>query len=354
MGLKADGMNTQAYGTPSPTDSLSPMKIERRSLQSNDVHLHILYCGVCHSDVHQARNEWANTLNPCVPGHEIVGKVLAVGSEVKRFKVGDYAGVGCLVDSCTKCESCLDHEEQFCQLGAVMTYNGADAHLGGHTFGGYSQEVLVREDFVLQIRDTDNLAAVAPLLCAGITTYSPLKRWGVGPGTRVGVVGLGGLGHMAVKIAKAMGAHVRLFTTSQSKVADALRLGADEAILSRDPDAMAALAGQFDLILDTVSANHDVNAYLACLRRHGTMVLVGAPEDPLSVASFSVIFGSKNLAGSLIGGLKETQEMLDFCAQHKITSDIELISMADINSAYERLLRSDVRYRFVIDMATFQ
>lgn len=328
------------------------MTIERRSVRPRDVRLEILYCGICHSDLHQARNEWKNTLYPCVPGHEIVGRVAEVGEEVARFRVGDLVGVGCMVDSCRECPACRDHEEQFCSQGAVFTYNGLDKHSGGHTYGGYSNQLVVEEDFVLQIRHTDNLHAVAPLLCAGITTYSPLKRWGCGPGKRVGVVGLGGLGHMAVKIAAAMGAEVVLFTTSPSKVADAQALGATLAVLSNDPEQMATMTGSFDLIIDTVSANHDVNGYLGLLKRHGTMVLVGAPEEPLAVQSFSLIFGGKSLAGSLIGGIAETQEMLDFCAQHGIVSEVEMISIDYLNEAYERLLKSDVKYRFVIDMAS--
>lgn len=343
-------MQTLAYGTEAADQPLSQMTIERRSLQPGDVHMKILFCGICHSDLHQARNEWKNTTFPCVPGHEIVGEVLAVGTEVSKFQVGDHVGVGCMVDSCHDCQSCKDHQEQFCAAGAVFTYNGVDKYLGGPTFGGYSKELVVDQNFVLTVREKDNLAAVAPLLCAGITTYSPLKRWGAGPGKKVGVVGLGGLGHMAVKIAKAMGADVTLFTTSPGKVDDAKRLGASQVVISKDSEAMGKETGSFDFILDTVSANHDVNAYLALLKPYATMVLVGAPEDPLSVASFSVIFGAKNLAGSLIGGIKETQEMLDFCEKHKITADIEMIDVHQVNTAYERLLKSDVKYRFVMDM----
>jgi uncharacterized zinc-type alcohol dehydrogenase-like protein len=326
------------------------MTIERRAVLPKDVRIDILYCGICHSDLHQARNEWKNTLFPCVPGHEILGRVSEVGEQVSKFQVGDIVGVGCMVDSCRSCEACQEQEEQFCVKAAVFTYNGADKHLGGHTFGGYSKMVVVDEDFVLKIRHTENLNAVAPLLCAGITTYSPLKRWGCGPGKRVGIVGLGGLGHMAVKIAAAMGAQVVLFTTSASKVEDAKRLGASEVVLSNDPEAMKAVEGTFDLILDTVSANHDVNVFLRMVRRHGSMVLVGAPENPLAVESFAVIFGAKSLSGSLIGGIAETQEMLDFCAEHGITSDVEMMSIDRVNEAYDRLLKSDVKYRFVIDM----
>ncbi len=345
-------MSVSAYGNPSAAAPLAPMTIDRRTTGPTDVKIDILYCGICHSDLHQARNEWKNTLYPCVPGHEILGTVSEVGAEVTKFKIGDTVGVGCLVDSCRHCSACQDDEEQFCEKGAVFTYNGPDKHLGGHTFGGYSKGVTVDQEFVLQIRHTENLEAVAPLLCAGITTYSPLKRWGAGPGKKVGVVGLGGLGHMAVKIAAAMGAEVVLFTTSPSKVEDAKKLGASGVVLSNNPEQLAAAAGTFDLIVDTVSANHDVNAYLALIKRHGTMVLVGAPEDPLQVASFSVIFGSKNLAGSLIGGIAETQEMLDFCAQHNIVSEVETVGIDKVNEAYERLLKSDVKYRFVIDMAS--
>lgn len=345
-------MSVSAYGNPSAAAPLAPMTIDRRTTGPTDVKIDILYCGICHSDLHQARNEWKNTLYPCVPGHEILGTVSEVGAEVTKFKIGDTVGVGCLVDSCRHCSACQDDEEQFCEKGAVFTYNGPDKHTGGHTFGGYSKGVTVDQEFVLQIRHTENLEAVAPLLCAGITTYSPLKRWGAGPGKKVGVVGLGGLGHMAVKIAAAMGAEVVLFTTSPSKVEDAKKLGASGVVLSNNPEQLAAAAGTFDLIVDTVSANHDVNAYLALIKRHGTMVLVGAPEDPLQVASFSVIFGSKNLAGSLIGGIAETQEMLDFCAQHNIVSEVEMVGIDKVNEAYERLLKSDVKYRFVIDMAS--
>ena len=330
------------------------MTIERRAVLPKDVRIDILYCGICHSDLHQARNEWKNTLFPCVPGHEILGRVSEVGEQVRKFKVGDIVGVGCMVDSCRSCEACQEQEEQFCVKAAVFTYNGADKHLGGHTFGGYSKMVVVDEDFVLKIRHTENLNAVAPLLCAGITTYSPLKRWGCGPGKRVGIVGLGGLGHMAVKIAAAMGAQVVLFTTSASKVEDAKRLGASEVVLSNDPEAMKAVEGTFDLILDTVSANHDVNVFLRMVRRHGSMVLVGAPENPLAVESFAVIFGAKSLSGSLIGGIAETQEMLDFCAEHGITSDVEMMSIDQVNEAYDRLLKSDVKYRFVIDMGSLK
>jgi uncharacterized zinc-type alcohol dehydrogenase-like protein len=307
---------------------------------------------VCHSDLHFARNEWHFTVYPAVPGHEIVGRVTSVGSGVKKFKVGDTVGVGCLVDSCRTCPSCREGHEQYCDNGMIMTYGSTDPHLGGPTFGGYSQSIVVTEDFVLRIPANLDLAAAAPLLCAGITTYSPLRHWKVGPGQTIGIVGLGGLGHMAVKLAHAMGAHVTLFTTSPGKAADARRLGADEVVVSRDGAQMAAQAGRFDFILDAVSASHDINAYMNMLKRDGNLTLVGAPEQPLPVAAFPLLFRRRSLSGSLIGGLPETQEMLDFCGAHNITSDIEMIRMDQINEAYERMLKSDVKYRFVIDMST--
>ena len=340
------------HGTPAADTPLGPMTIERREPGPTDVAIDILYCGVCHSDLHTARNEWGNTLYPCVPGHEIVGRVTAVGAEVTRFRPGDLAGVGCLVDSCRECAPCKAGLEQYCEKGMIGTYNGPDEHLGGHTFGGYSARIVVDEAFVLRVPANLDLAAVAPLLCAGITTYSPLRHWKVGPGQRVGVVGLGGLGHMAVKFARALGAEVVLFTTSPEKAEDAMRLGAHEVVVSRDEAAMAAEAGRFDFILDCVSAQHDINAYLACLKLDGTLVQVGAPEKPLPVHVFSLIMGRRSFAGSLIGGLPETQEMLDFCGANGITSDIEMIRIDQVNEAYERMLRSDVKYRFVIDLGT--
>lgn len=340
------------YAAEAATAPLAPFTFECRDPGPADVRIDILYCGVCHSDLHQARNEWHNTLYPCVPGHEIVGRVTAVGEAVTRFRVGDLAGVGCMVDSCRECASCQEGLEQYCERGFVGTYNGEDRQGGGHTFGGYSRAVVVDQAFVLKVPENLDLAAVAPLLCAGITTYSPLRHWKVGPGQRVGIVGLGGLGHMAVKFARAFGAHVVLFTTSASKVEDALRLGAHEVVLSRDEAAMAREANSFDFILDAVAAQHDINAYLGLLKRDGTLVQVGAPEQPLPVAVFSLIFKRRSFAGSLIGGIAETQEMLDFCGEHGITSDIEMIRMDEINTAYERMIRSDVKYRFVIDMAT--
>jgi len=344
--------STKAFSAASASSRLGSTTIERREPTASDVQIQILYCGVCHSDLHFARNEWAFTTYPCVPGHEIVGRVTKVGSGVTRFKVGDVAAVGCLVDSCRTCPSCSKGLEQFCETGMVMTYGSADPILGGGTLGGYSQSIVVTEDFVLKVPANLNLAAAAPLLCAGITTYSPLRHWNVGPGQKVGIVGLGGLGHMGVKFARAFGAHVVLFTTSPNKTADALRLGAHEVVVSKDTAQMAAQANSFDFILDAVSADHDINAYLNLLKRDATLVLVGAPEKPLSVAAFPLIFRRRNFAGSLIGGLPETQEMLDFCGKHGITSDIEMIRMDQINEAYERMLKSDVKYRFVIDMAT--
>ncbi|MBH0236617.1 NAD(P)-dependent alcohol dehydrogenase [Methylobrevis albus] len=342
----------QGFATSNADQPLGPFSFERRDPGPRDVAIDIHYCGVCHSDLHTARNEWGNTIYPCLPGHEIVGKVSAVGSEVTRFKVGDLAGVGCLVGSCQDCPSCAEGLEQYCEKGFIGTYNGIEKETGKVTFGGYSQAIVVDEGFVLRIPEGVDLAAVAPLLCAGITTYSPLKHWKVGPGQKVGIVGLGGLGHMGLKIAKALGAHVVLFTTSPGKVEDAKRLGADEVIISKNDDEMAAHANSFDFILDCVAADHDVNAYLGLLKRDGTMTQVGAPEKPLSVAAFSLIFKRRNFAGSLIGGIAETQEMLDFCAEHGIVSDIELIQIQDIEAAYARMLKSDVKYRFVIDMAS--
>jgi uncharacterized zinc-type alcohol dehydrogenase-like protein len=343
----------KAYSATSATSPLAPATISRREPGPTDVQIDIQFCGVCHSDLHYARNEWHFTEYPAVPGHEIVGKVKAVGSAVKKFKVGDTVGVGCLVDSCRTCADCRAGFEQFC-TDMTMTYGSKDKHLNAPTLGGYSQGIVVTEDFVLKIPANLNLAAAAPLLCAGITTYSPLKHWKVGPGQKVGVVGLGGLGHMGVKFARAFGAHVVLFTTSPGKTADALRLGAHEVVVSKDEAQMAAHANSFDFILDTVSATHDLNAFFNLLKRDGNLTLVGAPEKPLPVAAFPLIFRRRSFSGSLIGGLPETQEMLDFCGQHGITSDIEMIKMDQVNEAYERMLRSDVKYRFVIDMASLK
>lgn len=343
----------KAYGAQSATSDLSEMNIERRALNPDDVQIEILYCGVCHSDLHTARNEWKNTIYPSVPGHEVVGRITGVGDKVTRFKVGDLAGVGCMVDSCGHCASCHDGEEQYCESGFTGTYNGP-VFGGENTFGGYSQSIVVRESFALHItHGSEALAAVAPLLCAGITTYSPLKHWGTGPGKKVGIVGLGGLGHMAVKIAHAMGAYVVLFTTSANKVADAKRLGADEVCISTDAAQMAQYANQLDFILNTVAAPHSLDPFLQLLKKDATMTLVGAPAEPHpSPEVFNLIFKRRQLAGSLIGGIAETQEMLDFCAKHGLVSDIEMIPMSYINTAYERILKSDVKYRFVIDMKT--
>ncbi|HEY9171883.1 MAG TPA: NAD(P)-dependent alcohol dehydrogenase [Verrucomicrobiae bacterium] len=344
----------KSYAMQSATTPLAPLTIQRREPTSTDVELEILYCGVCHSDLHTARSEWPGTLYPCVPGHEIVGRVTRVGDRVTKFKVGDLSAVGCMVDSCRTCAHCQAGLEQYCLAFPVFTYNGPDKFLGGHTFGGYSTNIVVDEAFALRVPAGLDLAATAPLLCAGITTYSPLRHWKVGPNQKVGIVGLGGLGHMAVKFARAFGAHVVLFTTSPGKVADGLRLGAHEVVISKDAAAMAKQAGSFDFILDAVSAQHDLNAYLSLLKLDGTLTLVGAPEKPMPIAAFSLILPRRNFAGSCIGGIAETQEMLDFCGRHKITSDIELIPIQKINEAWERLLKQDVRYRFVIDMASLK
>ena len=345
---------TLGFSAQTATSRLQPFSFPRRDPQPTDVEIDILFCGVCHSDLHQARNEWHNTVYPCVPGHEIVGRVSRVGRDVKKFKEGDFAAVGCMVDSCRTCPSCRDGVEQFCDNVPVFTYNGEDKFLGGPTFGGYSDQIVVDEAFVLRVSDKADLAATAPLLCAGITTYSPLRHWKVGQGQTVGIVGLGGLGHMGLKFAHAFGARVVLFTTSPGKAADAVRLGADDVVISTNADEMQKHANRFDFILDAVSAQHDINAYLNLLKRDGTLCLVGAPEHPLPVAAFPLIFRRRQFAGSLIGGIAETQEMLDFCAEHGITCDIEMIRIQQINEAYERLLKSDVKYRFVIDMASIK
>lgn len=350
-------MQTHGYAARSADTPLAPFTFDRREPGPTDVAIDILFCGVCHSDLHTARGEWGGTLYPCVPGHEIVGRVAAVGSEVSRFAVGQTVGVGCMVDSCGHCPSCDDGEEQYCTGGGfVGTYNGKDKHLGGHTFGGYSAHIVVDQGFVLRVdHDEKDLAAVAPLLCAGITTYSPLRHWKVGPGQKVGVVGLGGLGHMGVKIAAAMGAEVTVFTTSPDKRDAALALGAKDVVVSRDAEAMAAQAGRFDFILNTVAASHDLDPFLNALKRDGTMVLVGVPEEAHPSPSVGgLIFRRRALAGSLIGGIAETQEMLDFCRDHGITADIETIPMQAIDQAYDRMVRSDVKYRFVIDMQSLR
>jgi alcohol dehydrogenase (NADP+) len=348
-------MKAKAYAAQSATTPLALFEINRREPGPSDVAIDILYCGVCHSDLHTARGEWPGVLFPSVPGHEIVGRVTAVGKDVKNHRVGDIVGVGCMVDSCRNCFSCDDGLEQYCEHGFVGTYNGP-LYGGENTYGGYSTSIVVTEHFVLKIGHSEkDLAAVAPLLCAGITTWSPLCHWNVGPGKTVGVVGIGGLGHMGVKLARALGAHVVAFTTSASKTADALKLGAHEVVVSKDPEAMQARANSFDFILNTVAAPHDLDAFTNLLKRDGTMTLVGVPsESHPSPSVANLIFKRRAIAGSLIGGIKETQEMLDFCAKHGITSDIEMIPMHDIEKAYGRMLKSDVKYRFVIDMATLK
>jgi uncharacterized zinc-type alcohol dehydrogenase-like protein len=347
-------MVTKAYGAYAADKPLEPIDIARRPPGPHDVAINIAYCGVCHSDLHTVRSEWQGTLHPCVPGHEIVGHVTAVGSEVTGFKVGDTVGVGCLVDSCQHCASCAEGLEQFCEKGWTGTYNSPTRDRPGHTLGGYSQGIVVSDRFVLAIRHPEEqLAAVAPLLCAGITTYSPLHHWKAGPGKKVGIVGIGGLGHMGIKIAHAMGAHTVAFTTSESKREDALKLGADEVIISRTPEAMTQHAGSFDFILDTVGASHNLDAYTRLLKRDGTLCLVGVPGHPHPAPDvFTLIFGRKAIAGSLIGGIRETQEMLDFCAEKGIVADIEMITAQEIDEAYDRMVKSDVKYRFVIDIAS--
>jgi uncharacterized zinc-type alcohol dehydrogenase-like protein len=344
----------KAYGATDAHTPLAPMDIVRREPGPHDVQIDIAFCGVCHSDLHQARSEWAGTLYPCVPGHEIVGHVRAVGGAVTKFKVGDTVGVGCMVGSCQHCASCDEGLEQYCEKGFVGTYNGPSHEAPGHTLGGYSQSIVVDDKFVLRIsHPVEQLAAVAPLLCAGITTYSPLRHWKVGPGTKVGIVGIGGLGHMGIKIAHALGAHVVAFTTSESKRQDALDLGADEVVVSRDADQMKAQTRSFDFILDSVAASHDLDALTALLKRDGTLCMLGVPDQPHPSPSVGgLIFGRKAIAGSLIGGIAETQEMLDFCAEKGIVSDIEMIAIDEINTAYGRMQRSDVKYRFVIDNAS--
>ena len=346
-------IQSHGYAAQQSTTPLAPFSFTRRDPTESDVVVEIEYCGVCHSDIHSVRNEWGNAIYPMVPGHEIVGRVTAVGSGVSRFKVGERVGVGVIIDSCRTCASCEKGEEQYCQVGITLTYGAPDKY-GDLTQGGYSNNIVVEEDFVHSVSTALDPAGVAPLLCAGITTYSPLRHWKVGPGKKVGVVGLGGLGHMALKFANSFGAHVVQFTTSESKIEDAKRLGADEVVISKDAAAMKKEENSFDFILDTVSAPHDLNIYLQMLKRDGTMTLVGLPDTPPTINGGALIFGRHSLAGSLIGGIAETQEMLDFCAEHGIVSDIEKIRIQDINEAYERMLKSDVRYRFVIDMASLK
>ncbi len=346
----------KAYSAASAAEPLAPDTIQRRDPTDRDVQIEIMFCGICHSDLHTVRDEWSSfmpTTYPCVPGHEIVGRVVKVGSAVTKFKEGEVVGVGCLVDSDHSCDACNHGVEQFCPNG-VFTYNAPDKHLGGVTYGGYSESIVVDESFVLNVPANLDPAGAAPLLCAGITTYSPIKRWGDIKGKKVGVVGLGGLGHMGVKFARAFGAHVVVFTTSPGKKDDALRLGAHEVVISTDAEQMQAHAGSFNFILDTISADHDINAYVSLLGLDGNITLVGAPEKPFPVSAFALLFGRKSISGSLIGGIAETQEMLDFCGEHDITSDVEVIPIGTINEAYERMLKSDVKYRFSIDMKSLK
>ncbi|MDR3671386.1 MAG: NAD(P)-dependent alcohol dehydrogenase [Holophaga sp.] len=345
-------IHTKAYAAPAAAQPLGPFELDRREVGPRDVLIEIAFCGVCHSDIHQVRDEWGGSLFPMVPGHEIVGRVARVGAQVKGFKPGDLAGVGCMVDSCRTCPSCARDLEQFCEKGAAFTYNGTEMDRVTRTQGGYSTRIVVNQGFALHLSPKLDLAASAPLLCAGITTYSPLRHWHTKPGDRVGVVGLGGLGHLAVKLAAAMGAEVTMLSTSRAKEADARRLGAAGFGLTSDPATFKQLAGRFDLIIDTISAPHDYNQYLGMVRLEGAMVLLGVPPAPTPIAAGSLIFGRKTLSGSLIGGIKETQEMLDFCAEHNVVSDIELIPVGDVNEAYARMLKGDVRYRFVLDIKT--
>ncbi|HTQ71994.1 MAG TPA: NAD(P)-dependent alcohol dehydrogenase [Acidocella sp.] len=343
------------FGATSPTTPLAPLTFNRRDVGQNDVEIEIMFCGVCHSDLHFARDEWHFTQYPAVPGHEIVGRVKSAGTGVTKYKVGDLVGVGCLIDSCRTCPACQEGLEQYCDAGMVGgTYGGMDKVINEPTKGGYSDRIIVDENYVLRMPENLDPAAAAPLLCAGITLYSPLRHWGAGPGKKVGIIGLGGLGHMGVKLAHAMGAHTVLFTTSPGKVEDARKLGADDVIISRDEAHMAAHVESFDLIIDTVAASHDLTPYFNLLKRDATMVQVGAPEHPLPIAVFPLLLKRRNFAGSAIGGIKETQDMLDFCSQHNITADIEMIPIQKINEAYERMLKSDVKYRFCIDMATLK
>lgn len=345
-------IKAKGYAVHDAKSELGPWNFERREVGRHDVQFDILFCGVCHSDLHQVRNEWGNSIYPMVPGHELVGKVVKVGSHVKKYKAGDLVGVGCMVESCRACENCKNGLEQFCYEGAVMTYNGYERDKKTPTYGGYSNTVVVNEDFVLKVSEKLNLAAVAPLLCAGITTYSPLRYWKVGKGHKLAVLGLGGLGHMAVKFGVSFGAEVTVLSSSPSKKEDALKLGAHKFVVTSDEAQFKSVAGYFDFIIDTVSAEHDYSTYISLLKTNGVHICVGAPPTPSQIHSFSLIMGRKSLAGSLIGGIPETQEMLDYCAEHNIVSDIELIDIKDINKAYERMLKSDVKYRFVIDIAT--
>ena len=347
-------IQAKGYAAQSATEPLAPYTFERRDLRPHDVQLEILYCGVCHSDLHTVRSEWGPSAYPCVPGHEIIGRVTNVGAEVTKFKVGDLAGIGCLVDSCRECSNCKQGLEQYCENGATFTYNSPDRVDGTNTLGGYSNTIIAKDEFVLFVSDRLPLEGVAPLLCAGITTYSPLRHWKVGQGHKVGILGLGGLGHMAVKFAASFGAEVTMLSTSPSKEADARRLGAHRFALTKDPEQIKDLQNYFDFIIDTVSAPHDYNMYLNMLKTDGTMICVGVPPEPTQILGFNLIHNRRSIGGSLIGGLPETQEMLDYCAEHNIVSDVEVIPISEINTAYERMLKGDVRYRFVIDMSTLQ
>lgn len=347
-------LETKAYAAFNETDPLAPFKFDTKITGPKDVRIEILYCGICHSDIHSVKNEWGGAKYPLVPGHEIVGKVTEVGSEVSKFKVGDLAGIGCMVDSCRECNNCHDGEEQYCDTGATFTYGGIDKTTGKTTYGGYSEQIVADEDFVLKVPSNLALEGVAPLLCAGITTYSPLRHMKVGKGHKVGVVGLGGLGHMAVKFASSFGAEVTMLSTSRSKEEDAKRLGATHFALTSDPEQMKQLAGTFDFIIDTVSASHDYLSNINLLKTNGTYIIVGAPPEPIQLHGFALIRGRKSIMGSLIGGIRETQEMLDYCSEHNITSDVEVIKIQDINNAYERMLKGDVRYRFVIDNSSLK
>lgn len=344
----------KAYAAKSESADLEPFKIERRELKDNDVKIEIEYCGVCHSDIHQVKNDWENSNYPVVPGHEIIGRVTDVGDNVKNFQEGDLVGVGCMVDSCQKCDSCKEDLEQYCEKGATFTYNSKDPHLGGHTFGGYSERIVVDKEFVLKVPENIDVKAAAPLLCAGITTWSPLRHWKVKKGDKVGIIGLGGLGHMGVKFAHALGAHVVMITTSPGKSGDAKKLGADEILISKDEEQMNAHKNSFDFLLNTVPVGHDTNPYINLLKRDATMVLVGAIEPLDPIHGGGLILGRKRIAGSVIGGIKETQEMLDFCGKHNIVSDVEMIDIQNINDAYDRVVKSDVKYRFVIDMKSLK
>lgn len=344
----------KAYGAQAATAALDELTIDRRDLVATDVQIDILYCGVCHSDIHTARSEWGPAKYPVVPGHEIVGRVLAVGDAVTNFKEGDIVGVGCMVDSCQECDACKEHLEQYCENGATMTYGGADKHLGGHTYGGYSEKIVVDEKFVLRVPENLDYAKVAPLLCAGITTWSPLRHWNVKAGDKVGVIGLGGLGHMGIKLAHAMGAHVVMITRSEDKAEDAKLLGADEVLISKDEAQMQQHANSFDFLLNTVPVGHDVNPYVMLMKRDTTMAMVGAVEPLEAVHGGLLVMKRKNIAGSLIGGIKETQEMLDFCGEHNVLPECEMINIQDINEAWDRVVKADVKYRFVIDMKSLK